>query len=468
MKKLWEATPQPVREALGCVLGILPSSMLLGRRFRRRLSFLRQSQWWPRDRIRELQLKRLQAITHLAYDKSDFYRRRFDSVGFHPSEFRSVEDIRCLPTIDRQTVSGNLDNMRTRDVEAPNVDCVSTGGSSGRPLRFYINADRSATEYAYLVSSWQRAGYKLGIPQAVFRGYVVASNRRGLRHEYDGVLRRHYYSSFHLTEQDNPRYLEHVASIGPCFLLVYPSSVSALARFVRRSGWPAPRNILGILAGSENVYEDQREVVAETFGARLFSWYGHSEKLVLSSECEYSTDQHVWPTYGYFELLDPEGNPVTTPGERGEIVGTGFINTVVPFIRYRTGDYATYVGEKCRACGREHMLTRDIRGHRTQEMLIAADNSEIAWTALNMHDDTFFRVRQFQFYQEAPGRALLRVIPANGFGSEDRKRILTNLGKKLHGRIELSIELVDSIRLSPNGKAIYVEQRIASAVRTRA
>ena len=134
---------------------------------------------------------------------------------------------------------------------------------------------------------------------------------------------------------------------------------------------------------------------------------------------------------------------------------------MMPFIRYRTGDWATYLGDRCRECGREHAIIRDIRGHRIQEVLIAADGSEISWTALNMHDDTFLRVRQFQFIQEKPGKAVLRVIPAAGFSQEDSARIQKNLGYKLDGRITFDIKLVDSIELSPRGKAIYVDQRIS-------
>ena len=52
----------------------------------------------------------------------------------------------------------------------------------------------------------------------------------------------------------------------------------------------------------------------------------------------------------------------------------------------------------------------------------------------------------------------------DGFGDEDSKRILHNLGRKLDGRVELAIETVDSIKLTPRGKAIYVDQRICREV----
>lgn len=396
----------------------------------------------------------------LAYERTIFYRRMFDAAGFRPSDLKSPEQICCLPAIDRQIIADNVADMCTRSVSSRDVDQISTGGTSGAPLHFYVDASRSMVEYAFLTSSWERAGYRLGTPMAVLRGRVVRADRDEFYHEYDPLLKHHHYSSFHMSDENMGRYVEHISTIGPCFLHVYPSTVAALARFIRRAGIRPPSNIRGIIAESEIVYPEQRKMVEETFGCRYFSCYGHTEKLVLAAECEHSTDYHVWPTYGYFELLDEQGEPVTTPGQRGEIVGTGFINTVMPFIRYRTGDWATYVGDRCEACGREHTIIRDIRGHRTQEVLIAADGSEIPWTALNMHDDTFMRVRQFQFSQHQPGQAVLRLVPARGFGEEDAARIRRNFARKLNGQLTFSIEMVDAIPLSARGKAIYVDQRI--------
>jgi phenylacetate-CoA ligase len=335
------------------------------------------------------------------------------------------------------------------------------------PLKFYMSTDRSAIEYGFLTTSWGRVGYKTGMQLAVLRGRIVPPDRNGLRHEYDPILRYHYYSAFHMTDENMGRYLKHIATIGRCFLHVYPSSVAALAGFALCNEVRPPDNIRGIIAESEIVYPEQRKMVEHVFGCRHFSCYGHSEKLVLAAECEHCDDYHVWPTYGYFELLDDDSNLVTEPGCRGEIVGTGFMNKVMPFIRYRTGDYATYVGDHCEACGRQHAVIRDIRGHRTQESLVAHDGSEIPWVALNMHDDTFLHVRQFQFLQDTPGRAVLLVVATDGFGDEDGKRILQNLDRKLDGRVELAIETVDSIKLTARGKAIYVDQRIDREVTTK-
>lgn len=460
-KNVWDRLPRACKAAVAPVIAAVPVEHLLGTRFRRQLTLARAAEWWSADQARAYQLSELQRICGLAYQRTPYYRRLFDEAGLHPDSIRSVEDLRRFPTIDRHTLAEHLGEMCAVSPGSPRVDYVSTGGTGGMPLRFYIGADRSQIEYAYLVAGWRRAGFALGMSLAVLRGGVVPARRNGMRHEYDALLRRHLYSSFHMSEAQMHRYLEHLRGIGPCFLHVYPSTGSTLARFIRRAELDPPSNIRGVLCESEVLYPAQRRLIEETFQCRCFSSYGLTEKVALGAQCEYGREYHVWPTYSFVELLDEQGRSVTISGQRGEIVGTGFINTVVPFIRYRTGDYATYVADACQACGRAHMLLGEIRGHRVQEFLVAADGSEISWAALNMHDDTFEQVHRFQFYQSTPGRAILRIVPAPGFTNADRRRVQAHLGVKFDGRLIFAIETVDTIPFSRSGKAIYVDQRIS-------
>lgn len=459
-KNIWEKLPRRLKSIAGHALGFIPVPYILGKRFCHVLRFIEGAQWWSSRKFKDYQLEQVQRICTHAFGKSKFYHDHFAAAGLNPTAIKDLSDIERLPTINRDTVNDNLDNMLTVSPKAMHVDYITTGGTGGVPLRFYIGADRSHIEYPYLVSGWQRIGYQLGIPMAVIRGKIVTPDRYGMAHEYDPVLRHHFYSNFHMTEENMGRYLAHIRTIGPCFMHIYPSSAVSLTRFMLRHKIPSISNIMGILAESENVYPEQRQMVEDVFGCRYFSSYGHTEKLIAAAECEKSTNYHVWPTYGYFELLDENGKPVTTPGEIGEIVGTGFINQVVPFIRYRTGDYATFIADRCEECGREMPIIADIRGHNIQEHLVASDYSLITWSAINMHDDTFDHVLQFQFYQDTPGVAVLKIVPATTLSKPNIVAMQENLKRKLNGRLEFVIKIVDNIPLSSRGKAIFVDQQI--------
>lgn len=63
-----------------------------------------------------------------------------------------------------------------------------------------------------------------------------------------------------------------------------------------------------------------------------------TEHVVTAAECEYSREYHLVPQYGVAEIND----------KTSEIIGTGFLNVAVPFIRYRTTDVA--IGVKYTKC----------------------------------------------------------------------------------------------------------------------
>lgn len=459
-KNLWDAAPAPVKAVVGRMLNLVPLPYLLGRRYREWYAFLRTAERWNVERARAYQLDQLRRILGIAYHKSPFYREQFRSVGFEPADFKDLSDMERLPTIDKETVRANADRMLTVSATPAALDYVSTSGSGGVPLGFYMDPKRSAVEFAHLSLSWGRIGYRPGDVMGVIRGQVVPVDRRGLHHRYDPLLRYHYFSSFHLTPEQMRRYVETLHRIRPRFMHTYLSSLFLLCRFMRHAGLTFPDSVRGALLGSEPIYPAQRAYIEREFGLKLFSWYGHSEKLVLATECEQSSHYHVWPTYGYCEILTAASRPAAV-GEHGEIVGTGFMNDVMPFIRYRTDDFATVEGTSCPACGRHQTLLSHVQGHRALEFLLTnKPGVVISWTAMNMHDDTFDGIMRFQFHQKEPGVAELRMVPTPGPPRYSLERIRRHLDAKVGGSIEVKLILCDDIPPLKSGKQPMVIQEI--------
>ncbi|MBV5327343.1 MAG: hypothetical protein JZU65_06850, partial [Chlorobium sp.] len=149
------------------------------------MKFVEESQWWSRAQFQAYQLKQVQQICTHAFEKSAFYHEHFSSAGLNPTDIKNLSDMERLPTINRDTINDHLDRMLTVSTKAAHIDYITTGGTGGVPLRFYIGAGRSHIEYPYLVSGWQRIGYQLGMPMAVLRGRVVLPDSHDLPHEYD-------------------------------------------------------------------------------------------------------------------------------------------------------------------------------------------------------------------------------------------------------------------------------------------
>src|SRR5260370_35067994 len=58
----------------------------------------------PKDKLKALQLKRLQAIVERAYSQNKFYRDLYDEAKVKPSDIQSLEDSQKLPFLEKKTV----------------------------------------------------------------------------------------------------------------------------------------------------------------------------------------------------------------------------------------------------------------------------------------------------------------------------------------------------------------------------
>ena len=54
------------------------------------------------DEIRKLQEQKLKRIVQHAWDKSGFYKRKFEEANLTPDRIRSLEDISLLPFITKE------------------------------------------------------------------------------------------------------------------------------------------------------------------------------------------------------------------------------------------------------------------------------------------------------------------------------------------------------------------------------
>ena len=427
---------------------------LLNPDYREWFDFLTVSEQWDAEKTAAYQLSQLQAMLQHAYLNTEGYRRLYDRAGIDLGRVNSLEDLRALPCIDKETIRDDLAGFSVTGGTEPR-EYVTTGGSTGIPFGFYRTGRTFARELASKAYQYHRIGWREGDRQLVLRGIPLETPDRT---EYLPGLNELRCSSYHLTPGSMACYLAKAWQYRPDWLRCYPSAGYLFARYLKESGCQFPP-LKGVLCASENLYDFQKKLMREVFGARVFSHYGHFELAALAGFCEHEDSYHVLPQYGYVELLDQQQRPVSAPGEVGEIVATSFLMDQTPFIRYRTRDFAVLRGIGCPSCGRPYQIWDRVEG-RAQDFVVTAAGRLVSMTAINMHDDIFDHLRQFQFYQERAGEVTLRYLPKATLSEGQKNEIVRRLKVKLGDDMKLELEEVAEIPLTPRGKYRFLQQKL--------
>ncbi len=418
------------------------------------IEFLKASEHWSREEIEKYQLEQLRKVIKHAIENVPGYRKLYKSVGIEPNDIDALtfDNFRKFPFIEKEIIR---DNLKEFTYPTEDMEYVTTGGSTGIPFGFYRDKKAFARELASKAYQYYRVGWKEGVRQMVFRGIPINTEDHTEFYPEFNELR---CSSYYLIPEQMEIYRKKAFEFQPEFLKGYPSSLYIFAKYLKETGKDFPQ-VRGILCASENLYDYQKELFKEIFRARVFSHYGHYEMAVLAGYCEYEDIYHVLPQYGYAELVDKNGNIVTQPGQMGEIVGTSFLMYNTPFIRYKTRDFAIFKGFGCPSCGRPYQLWERIEG-RLQEFIVTKKNRYISMTAINMHDDIFDPIKQFQFYQREKGVVVFRYIPKGSLSSDVIENIRKRLLVKLGDDVDLIMQEVNDIPPTARGKHRFLVQEL--------
>lgn len=463
MRNLIRKVPPWIKKPIKYVYGLIPYEKRLGKVFWDTYNFLQESQWWSKEQLEEYQMRQLEKLLKHAYENIPYYRRVFDERGLKPKDIQGFNDLKKLPYLTKDIIRNNLQDLVARNYHKLKLGYLTTGGSTGIPMGFYSEKGVSdVKEHAFIVTLWNRVGFKMGDKCVVLRGNVIQSANKGKFWEYDPINKNLILSSYHMIDEALPTYISKIREFKPDFIQAYPSVITILARFMKEHNIKPFPTVKAILCASENLYPWQRDLLKSIMKCRIWSFYGHSEQVTLAGECEKSEYYHIQSEYGIVELINKNGNSLSNEHELGEIVATGFNNYVCPFIRYRTQDFAVGVNNrnKCK-CGRNYRLLKKIEG-RLQDFIVANDKSLITLTALifAQHFRAFGKIKNMQLYQDRVGEVIVIIIPANEFLKEDSNEIIKKMENAVNGKIKVNVKLVDKIQRTSSGKYRFLIQKL--------
>ena len=320
----------------------------------------------PRERIRALQLERLNRTLAHIWAHAPVQRGLLEAAGYDGSPLDKLEDIENLPFTMKKDFHENYPFGLFAVPREKIVRLHGTSGTTGKPtMGGYTRAD---------IELWKdliaRLACAVGVSAAdvaqVSFGYGLFTGGFGLHQgmEHIGAM------VLPMSSGNTEKQLMMMEDMGVTVLIATPSYALYLSEAAAEKGLKDRLKLRVGLFGGEGCTPEMRQTIESNLGIIATNNYGLCELTGpgVSGECAERDGLHFAEDHYYAEIIDPDTGKVLPYGEKGELVITPLSREALPLIRYRTRDITRLNPEPCK-CGRTHIRMDPTLG-RSDDMLI--------------------------------------------------------------------------------------------------
>lgn len=416
-------------------------------------AFLRESQWWPRERIADVQLTALRQLVAAA-ERVPHYRERFAAARVAAGDLRTIDDLVRLPVLERD----DLVRLGVAGIRTPGSWGVRarSSGSLGKPVEFLwpLSQMRWLDAGEARARSW--FGSDIGKRRVEVRCRPV-----GPAQAFAAAILN--TSALHAPSVADTAVLRRLAQsierTPPTMIWGVSNALYAVALALIDHGTRV--KVGSCVSGGNHLHPHYRRAMEEAFGCRVFERYATMETGVVAHECPEAGSLHV-PAEGMIvEIVGRDGTPVA-PGETGDVLVTALRNHATPLIRYRVGDRAVAPRSLQCACGRGLPVFGSVAGRSTDLLRTSTGGTVSPRQVVEaVRPGLDCSVVDIQVEQDAESRLVARVVQrASPQEASDRQRIAAVLDALVRPPEPPRVERVDRIGLTPGGKLRTIVSRM--------
>ncbi|MFL6099252.1 MAG: phenylacetate--CoA ligase PaaK [Actinomycetales bacterium] len=405
-----------------------------------------EAERWSVDELRGHQLARLRETVHSAYQNVGHYRKAFEDMGFHPSDLRSLDDLRHLPFTAKADLRDNYPFGMFAVPRERVVRVHASSGTTGRPTVVGYTAQDIATWGGLMARSIRAAGGRPGDIVHVAYGYGLFTGGLGAHYGAEALGCTVVPVSGGMTE----RQAQLINDFRPRVIMVTPSYFLSVLDEMERAGLDVADSSLEIgIFGAEPWTEAMRAEIEGRARMHAVDVYGLSEVMGpgVAQECVETKDGlHVWEDHFYPEVVDPMTGAPVADGEAGELVFTSLTKQAMPVVRYRTRDLTRLLPGTARP-GMRRM--EKVTGRTDDMMIVRGVNvfpTQVEEIVLALPGLTPY----FQCVLTRPGRLDELEIVAEAAVDADSSSYDT-LARELAGRVKERIGVTAAVRVVPPG-----------------
>ncbi len=322
----------------------------------------------PRADIQKHQLQKLKELVKYCYENSNFYRKKFDSVGLKPEDIQTLDDLKKIPFTVKTDLKDNYPYGMVTTKPEEIVEIHASSGTTGNPIVGAYTKNDMDVWTELMARCLYTAGSRKQDIIHVSYGYGLFTGGLGMHYGIQKLGARVVPASGGMTQ----RQIKLMKDLGTTILACTPSFAVYLSETMVQEGVD-PRKDLKLkrgIFGAEPWSDKIRERIEQEMGIEAFDIYGLTELCGpgVSIECEEHAGLHIWEDHFIVETINPDTGEVLANGEEGELVFTALTKIGMPMLRYRTRDISRVSTETCK-CGRTHTRMLRVSG-RSDDMLI--------------------------------------------------------------------------------------------------
>lgn len=431
-------------KSLSFLYKLVPFPIAKGIKFASFYKSILESQYYTQKELEELINNNFRKLLKYTVANVPFYKEMLGEE-LDLRNIDSISQLNKLPIMRKEDVRKHFKKLTSKEMDKKKYSVDFTSGSTGTSInivKFKDSTDKALAFY-WRYNEW--AGLGFGDRIVFLTGMTFTDSKRIFKYDHNKL----FLSAFHITKDNLKIFSNLIQDFKPAALRGYPSAIMLLTKYMRKNGIIPPK-LKVIILTAECLLDEYRKEISSYWNCRIQNIYGQAENVVSIGECE-KGNLHISSEFGYMELVDKEGKSVA-PGTPGKIIGTGFTNFAMPFIRYDTRDVAVLSTESC-SCGRSLPVVKSIEG-RSEDIIVTPDGRMVGRL------DAAFKysggIELSQILQDDPGSITVKIVRGENYNSGDVDRLEIELRKRLGYKIKISYNFVDNIERTALGKLRFV------------
>ena len=284
------------------------------------------------DEVHYYQIEKFNKIWHRAINEIPFYQLWKKKYNL-PVTIKNVDELKSFPILKKKHIQQNKKLIFS---SLKGCSIISTGGSTGKPIKFPTSMKESLNSYAnhYLARGWW--GIKPLDSILSFWGHshlfgvgVKGQINQYKRSFYDWLINTKRLNAYDVSLNTLGKYYQVLKKSNPVMIIGYTSSIYKIAKYIDENNLDIENksNLKGVVVTSETVTDYDVNLIEKVFNVPCILEYGMAETGIIAQSKESSKNIKLfWDTFIGMKDEDNVLN-ITTINDR-----------LFPLINYKTDD----------------------------------------------------------------------------------------------------------------------------------